>query len=381
MFFYSFYTDRYRSPENLHYRTDYGISHLRINIKLFPSKQTAEHDFFELLYDNPDYRIGEYFDTEKGKKKEKVKQEPIKSVIPPDYKLELDKVYNLDCMMFMNTLPNHYVDYIFTSPPYNVGARTSFGERNAIYKDNEEMYEEYADTLGQEEYELWLFDVIRECIRVTRRHVFFNIQMLGNNKKTVMKIFATFPSYIKDVFIWNKTIASPHINKKIPNSAYEFIFVFSNDCPEKRTFEDSNFNGKFRNVITGLNSSQNQYRVLNKATFPLYLPRIFMQNFGKKQDIWLDPFSGTGTTFHAAILEEKHFLGSETDADQCEVTNKRIFIEESAPVFDFDQVPQTRLTEVEEVTETFTDKSVVVSRPGVIEFPVTTDSKDELPFG
>lgn len=129
---------------------------------------------------------------------------------------------------------------------------------------------------------------------------------------------------IKDMIIWNKTIASPHINKKIMTSAFEFIFVFSNSSPEKRTFEDSHFDSKFRNVITGVNSSQNKYRTLNKATFPLYLPRKIMQQFGKPGDIWYDPCSGTGTTFHAAVLENKNFLGTELDIEQCNATNDRI---------------------------------------------------------
>lgn len=336
MVFYSFYTDRFRSPENLVYRTEDGWSPLQINLKMFPQKEGengAEKDFFALLWDNEDFRIGEYFDTDKGKKsvkKESVQRSEDYKKLPSDFSIELNKVYNLDCLLFMEQLPKGYIDYICTSPPYNAGARTSHGENNAIYKDDESMYNFFEDSQTNDEYEEWLFKIIRDMLRVTKKHIFFNIQMLGNNKRTVMKIFHTFGMYIKDLIIWNKTIASPHIVPGIMNSAFEFIFILSNDNPQSRKFDDGNFKGNFRNVITGVNSSQNKYRHLNKATFPLYLPRTIMQKFGKPGDIWYDPFSGTGTTFHACILEKRDFLGTEIDIEQCESTNKRIFLEESA---------------------------------------------------
>lgn len=333
MIFYSFYTGWQKNPDQLVYRTQSGQSELQVNLLMFETKQEAEKDFFRILWDNDEFRIGEYFDTEKGKKK---KVEPqVKAIsdqsyktLPSDFSIELDKVYNLDCMLFMKELPNKYLDYVFTSPPYNAGKRTSHGKNNAIYENDEDMYAMYEDDLGNDEYEEWLFSIVRELLRVTKKHIFFNIQMLGNNKRTVQKLFSVFGEYLKDIIIWNKTIASPHIVPGIMNSAFEFIFIFSNDEPNKRNFKDGNFQGNFRNVITGVNSSQNKYRHLNKATFPLYLPRTLMQKFGKPKDIWYDPFSGTGTTFHAATLEDRHFLGTEIDINQCEATNKRIWMEE-----------------------------------------------------
>lgn len=354
MIFYSFYTDKWKSPESLVYRindikgmlldtennpieVDLPQWHpLQINLKMFQDQKSAERDFFSILWDNEDFRIGEYFDTEKGKKKDKTTKPQEEKVdtshlykVPSDFKIELNKVYNMDAITFMKTLPDKFLDYVFTSPPYNVGKRTSFGENNAIYAEDTDMYAMYDDEQDDETYRLWLFDFIDNMLRVTKKHIFMNIQMLGKNKLTVMELFWRYRFNLKDMMIWNKTIASPHINKKIMTSAFEFIFVFSNDSPEKRTFEDSHFHSKFRNVITGVNSSQNKYRHLNKATFPLYLPRKVMQQFGKPRDIWYDPCNGTGTTFHAAILEDKDYLGTELDINQCESSNKRIFVEEN----------------------------------------------------
>lgn len=343
MVFYSFYTTWSKEPDSLVYRTEDnfgGRSPLQVNMMMFPTKELAELDFFRLLWDEPDLRICEYFDTEKGKKKPQkekllIDRDERYKTLPSDFQIELNKVYCLDCLLFMKELPDKFLDYILTSPPYNAGERTSHGKNNAIYKDDESMYNLYEDKMGDDEYEKWIFSIIDEGLRVVKKHIFFNIQMLGGNKDTVCKIFGRYFHKIKDVIIWNKTIASPHIVPGIMNSAFEFIFIFSNDEPEKRKFYDANFQGNFRNVITGVNSSQNKYRHLNKATFPLYLPRTIIQKFGKPKDIWYDPFSGTGTTFHACLLEQRDFLGTEIDIEQCESTNKRIFIEESALKFEF----------------------------------------------
>lgn len=341
MIFYSFYTDKFKDPKSLVYRTEDITSEespipcwseLQVNLKMFDSQKNAELDFMKILWDNPDFRTGEWFDTEKGKNKKEVKkivqQDEAYKTLPSDFKLELDKVYNLKWEIFMPTLPDKYLDYVFTSPPYNITKQIGEG--------SEDLYNVYEDNLSTEEYTEWLCSFIVECLRVTKKHVFINIQMLGKNKMAVIEIQHRFRHYLKDRMIWQKSIVAPHIQPGIMNSAFEDIFIFSNDRPNFKVFSDAKWSqGTFNNVIKGINASQNKYRSLNKATFPLYLPRIFMQNFGKKGDIWFDPFSGTGTTFHAATIEERHFVGTEIDIEQCEATNKRIFVEEGTLKLDF----------------------------------------------
>jgi len=410
MVFYSFYTDKWKSPESLVYRIENDghpdnplYSPLQVNLKMFDDKASAMKDFFSLLWDNEDFRIGEYFDTEKGKKVTKEKtNKPSKEKsasgipdfvykVPEDFKLELNTIYNMDCITFMEQVPDKFVDYVFTSPPYNIGKRTSFGKNNAIYAGTEEMYKEYEDGLSPEEYRKWLFKVIEELLRITKKHIFFNIQMLAENRDTVLDIIHVFRKNLKEIFIWNKTIASPNLNKKVVTSAFEFIYVLSNDKPHLRSFDDSKFESKFRNVITGVNSSQNEYKDLNKATFPLYLPRHFMNNFGKEGDIWYEPFNGTGTTPHAAILEKRDYIATELDPKQVVVTEARIDNEEMKTKFDFNQEYVDR-EETEEILKKPTSKAVkkdqtsqtsMFNQP-IIERRILEDGQnidDTLPFG
>jgi site-specific DNA-methyltransferase (adenine-specific) len=57
---------------------------------------------------------------------------------------------------------------------------------------------------------------------------------------------------------------------------------------------------------------------------PLDIPRHFMQIFGKQNDVWFDPYMGTGTTAVAAILEKKQYIGSEIFDEYCKISENRI---------------------------------------------------------
>jgi len=226
--------------------------------------------------------------------------------------LETNKIYcesNLETMKRMEDLS---IDYALTSPPYNVGDN----------KMVETKYEGYTDKL--DDYFENQKNLINELLRVTRKHVIYNVQMLGNNKFDFLKILGFFNEKIKDIIIWKKN-GIPHIEKGIFNSSFEFIVIFSNDRPEKKKFYDANFKqGSQNNVFEILNSHSNPFASVHKAIMPLDIPRYFMINFGKENDIWYDPYMGTGTTAVAAIQEKRKFIGSEISKEYTELANNRL---------------------------------------------------------
>lgn len=295
---------------------------------LFPNKGEAELDFYGMLYDNEELRKGEFIDLDKTNKKKSTKAKVVKDIVMQEKKprviydtLQINTLYNEDCLSTMSRMPDGYVDYIITSPPYNVG-------KNIEY--DEDMYGEYKDNLSHKEYHEWLYKIINECYRVTKNHVFFNIQMLSANKKTVLKIHGDFCDIIKDKIQWFKDIAVPHIQPGIMNGGYEDIFIFSKDNPESKKFSNVRFSqGQFRNTIKGNNASQNNYSKHNHATMPLYVPRIITNAFIAPGSLVYDPFTGTGTTQTSCVIELCDFIGSEMDEKQFNIANQRIKDEQS----------------------------------------------------
>lgn len=227
--------------------------------------------------------------------------------------MNLNKIYNEDCLDTMARMPNNYVDYVLTSPPYNVKTK-----RIAKYKD-------FKDDFSQEQYFVQQKELIKELLRVTKNHIFYNIQMLSGNKIALHKLIGFFAKNIKEVIIWRKGFGEPAISQKVFNSAFEYIIIFSNNEPNKRYFSDANFKrGTQSNIFEILNKHSNTFAKVHKAIMPLDIPRYFMINFGKDNDIWYDPYMGTGTSAVASVLENKKYIGSEISKEYLKICIKRI---------------------------------------------------------
>jgi len=230
--------------------------------------------------------------------------------------LELNKIYCESNLETMAKMPNNFVDYVLTSPPYNVGKNGLNGEGK--------KYNLHNDTLDSSNYFEQQKHLINELLRVTKYHIFYNIQLLSGNKNSVMKLMGVFADNIKEIIIWNKKNGVPAMEQGVFNSAYEYIIVFSNDQPNKRKFYDTEFRGTQNNVFTIKNTHSNPFSDVHKAIMPLDIPRYFMQLFGKEKDIWYDPYMGTGTTAVGAIEEKRKFIGSEISQEYIDLANKRL---------------------------------------------------------
>lgn len=228
--------------------------------------------------------------------------------------LETNKIYCESNLETMKRMEDNFVDYVLTSPPYNVGHNKMFGQETAKYNNYTDDLDDYFNNQK---------NLINELLRVTKNHVFYNIQMLGNNKVDFLNLLGHFKDKIKDIIIWQKNMI-PHIEPGILSSSFEFIIIFSNDRPEKKKFYDGNFRGNFGNVIKTLNSHSNPFAKKHKAIMPLDIPRMFMTKFGKAKDVWYDPYMGTGTTAISAIMEDRKYIGSEISKEYCKVIEDRI---------------------------------------------------------
>jgi site-specific DNA-methyltransferase (adenine-specific)/modification methylase len=227
--------------------------------------------------------------------------------------LELNKIYCESNLETMKRMEDKSIDYVLTSPPYNVKT-----ERIAKYKD-------FKDGFSQEQYFDQQKELITELLRVTKNHIFYNIQMLSGNKIALHKLIGHFANNIKEMIIWHKGFGEPAISENVFNSGFEYIIVFSNNEPNKRFFNDANFKrGTQSNVFKIVNSHSNPFADVHKAIMPLDIPRYFMINFGKENDIWFDPYMGTGTTAVACIEEKRKFIGSEISKEYVDLANKRL---------------------------------------------------------
>jgi len=226
-------------------------------------------------------------------------EEPKEAV---NYTFVPNTVYFGDCMEVMKSMKDHEVDYTFTSPPYNIGGS---------YKKYGKGGKEHKDDMGQQAYFEWSVALIDELLRVTKQHVFYNIQEFADNRIALDTLIDHFKYKIKDKCIWAKDHGSMATNQQVMSCKWEYILIFSNQNPLQKNFEDAWFGGKFSNLIKDIKRGKNMDADINKATFPIDLPRKFIRQFGKPGDIWYDPFMGTGTSARACIMEGRKYVGSE----------------------------------------------------------------------
>lgn len=251
--------------------------------------------------------------------------------------VDVNKIYAMDCVAGMQQyLSDNSVDCVFTSPPYNLGRSYRGGE---VVK----IYDLYDDDLSQEEYYLFIKRVLAELLRVTKYYVFFNFQMLTNNKKAYLQIMGDFKDNIKDVIIWNKKQCEPSIQPTCLSSKFEFIVVFAKkEYCTKRSFERANFNNRIKekilyNVWEGNSASAKELNTIyssNKAVFPQYLVREFIKNFTREGDIVLDPFMGTGTTAVVCKHERRNYIGFEIEENLIKIAEERL---KQANLFNFSE--------------------------------------------
>lgn len=210
--------------------------------------------------------------------------------------MDLDVIYNEDCLKTMSSMKDNSVDVTFTSPPYN--------------RKRNDKYSFYDDTI--KDYYSFLRNFIDESIRVTKGNVFVNIQKNYYNKKEVFKIIGDYSDSIYEIFIWEKSNPMPAAGLSVTN-AYEFIICFGDSLKSNTTYTKNH-----------LTTSVAKMCKEHKAVMHDKVADFFIENFTKEGDVIYDPFMGYGTTAMSCIKNGRRYIGSEISKDYCILTENRL---------------------------------------------------------
>ena len=238
--------------------------------------------------------------------------------------MEINKIYNENCINTMKRMSNNFIDLTITSPPYNMRTRIRNGEYTTREKSEHfsKKYMHFSDDLSINDFYLFHSKVLNELLRVSKI-ICYNFQIVTGSKEAFFKIIGDFNKNIKDIIIWDKGHGQPAIHEQILNSSYEMILIMENDKKNGRVIQNAKFNrGKMSNIIRlgkGKKISQ-----IHGAIFPETLPDKLIKAFSNKGDLIYDPFMGSGTTAKMAILNERKYIGSEISKEYCDMANERI---------------------------------------------------------
>lgn len=229
--------------------------------------------------------------------------------------MDINTVYNEDCLSTMARMPNGFVDLVVTSPPYNLNKKASGGGTSKRNYDNW-----YEDDIPEPEYQQWQKQVIRECLRVSKGGLFYNHRIRyawhSRNKYRIpsniyhpMDWLREFPIWCE--IIWDRGGTTGHTNGRCRLSD-EKIYQIGKPA----TFHDMGYT-----TVWKINPSKNEGHV---CSFPEELVTRCLLMSSNPGNIIYDPFMGGGTTAVACKKLNRNFVGSEINENYWEVANERI---------------------------------------------------------
>lgn len=254
--------------------------------------------------------------------------------------IEINKIYNEDCLETMAKMPDNFIDLTVTSPPYD-DLRTYNG------------------------YSFDFENIAKELFRVTKQGgvivwVVGDATIKGSETGTSFRqalYFKEIGFNLHDTMIYEKAGCSlPNPNRYL--QCFEYMFVFSKGrpktynliCDRKNRFERWGKTKKVREADGGFslrqtkpfreygrryniwryvpggqgNSSSDKFIFKHPAVFPEQLAADHIVSWSNENDLVYDPFMGSGTTAKMSILNNRNWIGSEMSSEYCNIIEERV---------------------------------------------------------
>jgi len=250
--------------------------------------------------------------------------------------MELNKLYNENCLDTMKRMEDNFIDLTVTSPPY----------------DNLRNYNGY---------EFDFESIAKELYRVTKKGgvvvwVVGDATINGSETGTSFKqalYFKEIGFNLHDTMIYVKNSAPVNTNRY--ENGFEYMFVFTknglntfNAIKEKKLWEDNRKIKAYKRDKCGIMEKRGVSKSLLKiknnlwkyfsgggqtsdsfahnhpAIFPEQLAEDHIYSWSNENDLVYDCFMGSGTTAKMAIKLGRNFIGSEMSEEYCKIANKRI---------------------------------------------------------
>lgn len=256
--------------------------------------------------------------------------------------MQLNQIYNMDCVEGMRSLSDNSIDLTVTSPPYD-------------------------DLRSYEGYSVDIDAVADELYRVTKKGGVV-VWVVGDKTVKGSETGTSFRHALKfmdagfnlhDTMIYMKdSISFPDKNRYY--QIFEYMFIFSKGKPkttnlikdrENKWYDGKkHIKGRYRKtdgeqvrhnkqnllqpfgvrfnvwrISTGCNkSSKDKVAFKHPAIFPEKLAEDHILSWSNPGDVVMDPFMGSGTTAKMAMLNDRKWLGFEISSEYVEITNERL---------------------------------------------------------
>ena len=252
--------------------------------------------------------------------------------------IELDTIYNEDCLEGMKRIDDLSIDCIICDPPYGVLNKQSEGCRWDKIIPFEPMWEQFS--------------------RVKKPNA--PVCIFGQGMFTA-KLMLSNQNAWRYNLVWNKIRPVGFLNaRRMPLRTHEDICVFYDKMPTynpqmtkgklnhsrgKNPVRACGCYGKTSNTDGMFSEDKFPRSIINIPTVktgnfhptqkPIELMRYLIRTYSNQGDTVLDCCFGGGSTIIAAIQERRHYIGFELDKVYFDKAQERIEKEKQQLTFDF----------------------------------------------
>lgn len=219
--------------------------------------------------------------------------------------LEMNKIYNIDCLQGLKDIPDNSIDCVVTDPPYLINYKTNH---------RKDKNHDFCNAIDNDDNPELIINYIKELHRVmkndTAGYMFCSCDKVDFFKQELEKYFK-----IKNMIIWVKNNWTAGDLKAQFGKQYEIIFLFNKGIKE--------FNGKRITDIWKFNRVSGD-KQLHQNEKPIKLIQQCILKHSNENDIIFDGFMGSGTTAVACKQLNRNFIGFELSKEYCDIANKRL---------------------------------------------------------
>ncbi|MCL1935420.1 MAG: site-specific DNA-methyltransferase [Defluviitaleaceae bacterium] len=243
------------------------------------------------------------------------------------------KLYLGDNLEILKTISNESIDMIFADPPYNMQTDGELirveGTTFKGVNDDWDKYNSYNDFL--EYTKNWIL----ECKRILKKNGSLWIIGSFQNIYSTGHILLTNGFWILNDIIWEKSNPVPNMKGTRFCNAHETLIRCVKDKNAKATFNYKTMKhlngGKQMKSVWNIPLCTGKERLitengekLHNTQKPLKLLENIILSSTRKDDVILDPFSGTATTGVAAIKYKRQYIGIEKEKKYLDSSKDRL---------------------------------------------------------